>query len=167
MGGVSRTEPAKHHARKGDNALISLSPQRDATLVSVLAYAGLRPFEALRLTWGHVQERTLVVTASKTGQRRSVRLLAPLAADLAAWKLASADTRPDALLFPAMTETSGPRRRTSRGGGERLHAPLLRPAALTRLRPQRGTASPRFCCTRAGVSSTSRASSGTARTSRC
>lgn len=34
---------------------------RDATLVSVLAYAGLRPGEALALTWSHVRERTLLV----------------------------------------------------------------------------------------------------------
>jgi len=74
---------------------------RDATLVSVLAYAGLRPTEALQLTWRSVQDRTLVVTASKTGSRRSVRLLDPLAADLAAWRLRSPDTSEDALLFPS------------------------------------------------------------------
>lgn len=37
---------------------------RDATLVSVLAYAGLRPGEALGLTWSHVRERTLLVEAA-------------------------------------------------------------------------------------------------------
>ena len=55
---------------------------RDATLISVLAYAGLRPQEALALRWQHVGQRTLTVYAPKTGQRRSVRLLAPLAEDL-------------------------------------------------------------------------------------
>ena len=31
---------------------------RDATLVCVLAYAGLRPGEALALEWRHVRDRT-------------------------------------------------------------------------------------------------------------
>jgi integrase len=34
---------------------------RDATLVSVLAYAGLRPEEALALEFGHLRERTILV----------------------------------------------------------------------------------------------------------
>lgn len=76
---------------------------RDATLVSVLAYAGLRPFEALTLTWGNVHDRTIVVNAPKTGKRRSVRLLAPLAADLSAWRLASSNPADSRLLFPSQT----------------------------------------------------------------
>jgi integrase len=44
---------------------------RDATLISVLAYAGLRPTEALTLRWGQVRDRTLVVNAGKTGQTRT------------------------------------------------------------------------------------------------
>ena len=43
---------------------------RDAALLSVLAYAGLRPQEARGLRWAHVGERTLVVNAPKTRQRR-------------------------------------------------------------------------------------------------
>jgi integrase len=66
-------------------------------LVCVLAYAGLRPSEALALTFGDVRERTLLVERSldakgntkrtKTGQARSVRLLAPPARgpDRLAW----------------------------------------------------------------------------------
>jgi len=74
--------------------------QRDSTLVSVLAYAGLRPTEALTLRWGHVRDRTLVVNASKTGRTRTVRLLAPLATDLAEWKLASGRPSDGGLVFP-------------------------------------------------------------------
>ncbi len=64
----------------------AIPDERDATLVSVLAYAGLRPGEALALTWGHVGERTILVERSlalgelkdtKTRSTRSVRLLAP------------------------------------------------------------------------------------------
>ena len=61
---------------------------RDAALISLLAYAGLRPQEALALRWGDVRELTLLVEkaadgqggvkATKTGQARTVRLLAPL-----------------------------------------------------------------------------------------
>lgn len=73
---------------------------RDAALVSVLAYAGLRPQEALALRWRDIGERTLTVDAAKTGRRRSVRLLAPLAADLRQWRMASGRPVVDALVFP-------------------------------------------------------------------
>lgn len=77
-------------------ARLSLS---DSTLVAVLAYAGLRPQEALRLRWGDVRAKTLLIDAPKTGRSRSVRLLTPLAHDLARW----AEECPDAtgLVFPS------------------------------------------------------------------
>ncbi len=83
--------------------------QRDATLLVVLAYAGLRPQEALALPWHNVRDRTLLIDRAqsdegakitKTGRTRSVRLLAPLAADLAAWRLASERSDDDDLVFP-------------------------------------------------------------------
>ena len=70
---------------------------RDATLIPVLAYAGLRPGEALALRWGDLRTRTILVQravslgeekATKTSQNRTVRLLGPLKADLAEWRLA-------------------------------------------------------------------------------
>lgn len=85
-------------------------PQRDATLLSVLAYAGLRPGEALALRWGDVRENTLLVArsvsygeekATKTNASRTVRLLAPLRRDLAEWRLASGRPADGALVFPA------------------------------------------------------------------
>jgi integrase len=79
--------------------------QRDALIVSLLAYAGLRPGEALDLRWGDVLDRTLVVCAAKTGRRRNVRLLRPLAGDLAAWRLASGSPSPRALVLPSPTGT--------------------------------------------------------------
>jgi integrase len=80
---------------------------RDAALVSVPAYAGLRPSEALALEWSDVGERTLLIDkalvlgetgATKTRRNRTVPLLRPLASDLAAWKLASGGR--SALVFP-------------------------------------------------------------------
>ncbi len=82
---------------------------RDAALLSVLAYAGLRPGEALALQWGDVRDRTLLVERAaslgeeqdtKTGAHRSVRLLAPLAADLREWRLATGRPPDRALVFP-------------------------------------------------------------------
>jgi len=89
--------------------LLSRGQLRDATLVSLLAYAGLRPGEALALTWGHVRDRTLLIERAvslgevgptKTAQRRTVSLLGPLAQDLAEWRLASGRPEIDALVFP-------------------------------------------------------------------
>jgi integrase len=74
--------------------------RRDATIVSTLAYAGLRPQELRGLRWRHVQERTLIVNAPKTGQRRSVRLLAALAGDLLEWRIASPYSQPDHPVYP-------------------------------------------------------------------
>ena len=82
-------------------AMRAASGPRDATLISVLAYAGLRPGEALDLRWRHVGERTLTIYASKTRQRRSVRLLAPLAEDLRGWRRAAGDLDDGALVFPS------------------------------------------------------------------
>lgn len=72
--------------------------QRDATLLSLLAYAGLRPQEALALRWKDVGEQTIIIDKAlsygaekdtKTHRNRSVRLLPHLASDLKAWRLAS------------------------------------------------------------------------------
>lgn len=82
---------------------------RDATLISVLAYAGLRPGEALGLRWGDVREQTLLVqraislgeeSDTKTRQHRTVRLLAPLAADLRLWRMAAGRPGDSELVFP-------------------------------------------------------------------
>jgi integrase len=69
---------------------------REAAILSVLAYAGLRPGELRVLRWRDVRTRTLLVTAAKTYSRRTVRLLAPLADDLGAWRRTSEDPGPDA-----------------------------------------------------------------------
>jgi integrase len=92
-------------------AMRTTSSPRDATLLSVLAYGGLRPGEALALRWGDVRDRTLLVQrsvslgaekATKTGRHRTVRLLAPLAADLREWRLRSGRPDDDALIFPGV-----------------------------------------------------------------
>jgi integrase len=65
----------------------------EAVLVSVLAYAGLRPEEALALEWGHIRDRTILIEQvnidgviqprQKTRRPpRTVDLLTPLSEDL-------------------------------------------------------------------------------------
>jgi site-specific recombinase XerD len=77
---------------------------RDATLVSVLAYSGLRPeSEAVTLTWSQVRDRTILVRDTKRHTTRTVRLLAPLAQDLREWRMASGRPGERALVFPAGT----------------------------------------------------------------
>ena len=62
---------------------------RDATIISLLAYAGLRPDEMMRAEWSDLAANTIHVQAHKTGRARDVDLLAPLSDDLRAWRLLS------------------------------------------------------------------------------
>jgi integrase len=80
---------------------------RDAALLSLLAYAGLRPGEAFAVRWDCVGDRALIVEhgradgslkATKTDRIRTVGLLQPVLEDLEAWRaVAAAD---GGLLFP-------------------------------------------------------------------
>jgi len=81
----------------------------------VLAYAGLRPGEALALGWEHVKDRLLLVERAledrafkptKNRKIRTVDLVIPLRADLAEWRLASGRPTPDALVFPTRSGTA-------------------------------------------------------------
>lgn len=97
--------PPRRRDRRG-----RLVPERDplvrlmdATLVSVLAYAGPRPeSEALPLRWGQIGRRTITFRATKAGRvvERETRLLGPLAADLRLWREHCPRT-PDDLVFPS------------------------------------------------------------------
>jgi len=82
---------------------------RDALVVAVLAYAGLRPGELRALRCGDVRTATIVVQRAadpngdekptKTRASRSVRLLAPLAQDLREWRLACGRPADSALVI--------------------------------------------------------------------
>jgi integrase len=90
-----------------------LTSQRDACLVSVLAYAGLRPQEALALRFGDIQGQTIAVEravrlgedgrgsigVTKTRRPRSAPLVPPLRDDINAWKAATGRSGDD-LIFP-------------------------------------------------------------------
>ncbi len=137
------------------------SSPRDAALISVLAYAGLRPGEALALQWRDIREQTILVERAlslgeekdtKTAAHRTVRLLPPLAADLREWRLRSGRPADKAPVFPSAAGTlwsqaayQSWRRRAFRraldGAGHRARSPL-RPAPLLRLAaPPRGPVS--------------------------
>lgn len=116
---------------------------RDATLVCVLAYAGLRPGEALGLRWRDIGERTITSSGSvvlgeekttKTGRHRSVRLFTPLAADLDDWRLAS--TRPPAFAFVFPRPDGNHWNDTDwRNWRRRIYVPQAEAIGLERLRP--------------------------------
>jgi integrase len=68
---------------------------REAALLSVMGYAGLRPGEAFALRWDCLGERSLIVehgradgelAQTKTRRIRTVGLLAPVADDLRVWR---------------------------------------------------------------------------------
>ncbi|MDQ3676401.1 MAG: tyrosine-type recombinase/integrase [Actinomycetota bacterium] len=81
--------------------LRAVLPAREALAVSLLAYAGLRPGELRTMRWAHVADRTLIVGAPKTRQRRTVRLLDPLRRDIAVWRLARGRPGDDEPVIPA------------------------------------------------------------------
>lgn len=82
----------------------------DACLVSVMAYAGLRPGEALALTWGDTSVQRIlvdkairdgVVGPTKTGGIRTVPTIPQLSDDLHALRLATEHSPPHQLVFPS------------------------------------------------------------------
>ena len=73
--------------------------QRDALIVSMLAYAGLRPIEDRGCTSGDLRDHTLHVFATKTGRARDIDLVAPLAQDLAQWRIACGRPRDNELII--------------------------------------------------------------------
>jgi integrase len=107
---------------------------RNATIVSLLAYGGLRPVEDRGSCWADVQDRTLHVVASKTGRARDINLVALLAQDLGA---VAAAVRPSARQGADL-----PDRRRGRVEAPRLAelAPKGLPARGDRRRRHRGSA---------------------------
>ncbi len=84
----------------------SLAATRDALLVSLTAMTGCRPGEALALRWSDLEDAvsirrrlsgTEVLEGTKAGGGRTVPLLAPLGADLAAMRAQSGDSADDYL----------------------------------------------------------------------
>ena len=92
------------------SVLLEQGERREAALISVLAYGGLRPGEAFALRWRAVGERTLVVDSalsfgtekSDKARRgpRSIQMLAALKLDLAELRSSTGQPDEDELIFP-------------------------------------------------------------------
>jgi integrase len=117
--------------------------QRDATLVSILAYAGLRPGEAFALRWGCIRRRTILVEraivlgqekGTKTNATRTVSLLGPLGQDLAEWRLACRRPPADAFVLPRADDRAW-RDDDYRNWRKRKFVPAARAAGLDSPRP--------------------------------
>jgi integrase len=116
-------------------ALRAVLGHRDAVLVSLLAYAGLRPGEARTLRWGHVQERTLVIGAAKTGRRRTVRLLEALAHDLREWRMACGRPGNEVPVIPRPSDGGVMSAKSFNVWRGEVFVPALARAGLARARP--------------------------------
>lgn len=93
--------------------------------MSLIAYVGIRPGEALALRWGDVRARSVLVSKSvalgeekvtKTGKERTVPLMKSVIQDLNEWKLASGRPDDDALVFPASGASTGKTMTIATGG---------------------------------------------------
>ncbi len=125
-------------------AILEKHTVKDATLVSVLAYAGLRPQEAVALQWRHVRQNTLLVEQAladgtfkgqKTGKPpRTVKLLGPLREDLAAWRAEQQPASDTDLLFPGSDGTAW-REYDWRNWRRRVFMPAARAAGVANPRP--------------------------------
>jgi alginate O-acetyltransferase complex protein AlgJ len=79
---VAKVEAIRSH-------MIESGSLRDATVVSLIAYAALSPAEVMRLRWSDVKHGFLQVAESETGGRaRRVPLWDVVAADLERWRRA-------------------------------------------------------------------------------
>ena len=93
----------------GVEAIRAEMAPRDALLVSLMAYSGLRPSEAFALRRDRVTPGTILVDRSyvsgqlkvtKTGSQRVVAVVEPLAEDIAEWLALQSDVDPRSPLCP-------------------------------------------------------------------
>jgi integrase/recombinase XerC len=75
---------------------VGLESDVERALVTLLAYVGLRPQEALAAVWSDIAAGKLVVDASKTGRTRVVPLLPVVRQELAALQLLKGGPGPSA-----------------------------------------------------------------------
>ena len=124
-------------------ALLDDGNDLNATLIAVLAYAGLRPGEALGLRWHDIRENTLLVERSvafgklkttKTGKSRTVNLLKPLAETLESWKRVTTRSQPTDLIFPSPDGSPWNLDRVNNWRG-RTFADAVKAAGLPAMRP--------------------------------
>lgn len=106
---AAKAKKVKVISPEGVEAIRAQLDGAHAVFVSVVAYGGLRPGEGRALRWGDISARNIHVhegsnadgsgKSTKTGESRPVRLVAPLAEDLAAWRAASGNPPDSAYVF--------------------------------------------------------------------
>jgi integrase len=157
-------KPVKKRAQQRQRSVRPLTPesverlrwqlptQRDAVLVSVLAYAGLRPGEALALTWGDLGERTILVERAlalgeikdtKTRRSRTVRLVDSLNTDLKALRLQAGVPNDEQPIIAAHTAATGRSTTGATGAGASSSLPPKWPVSGRSGRTTCGTRSSR------------------------
>lgn len=135
----------------------ALTRQRDALIVSILAYAGLRPGELRALPLDAVREHTILVQRAgnpdgsskptKNRQHRTVRLLSALAQDVREYKLAIG--RPPDRTLILLDDAGKPWDKTAWQVARRpLGARMPRGRARPRSAPTRPTPQLRFAAAR-------------------
>jgi integrase len=146
--------------------------RRDALIVSLLAYAGLRPGELRGMQLGDAREHTLLIQraanpdgsikATKNERDRTVRLLSPLAMELREYRLAAGRPSEGAMLLCDDDSKPWDKSNWQMWRVDRW-APAAEPRALTRSRARTtcAIASPRSCSQRDASRSTSPSNSGT------
>lgn len=128
-------------------------PTADSALVTLLSYAGLRPGEALALTWRDIGRRTIavdkavadgVVGPTKTRQARSVPLAVPARDHLTLWKDLTKVKSDDTLLFPGPSGSPWTRTQLNNWRG-RVWRPTLEAVAADTGLERLATAIPYDC----------------------
>lgn len=134
----ARVEVMRRYLREKDD-------YRNATLICTLAYAGLRPEEALALTWGDIGRSTIRVDnaiafgeskLTKTERARAVDLLAPLAEDLIELRAREHHPGDRRLIWPKPTNRDAFwKDHDYRNWRSRRYRPAAKAAGLTDVRP--------------------------------
>lgn len=109
----------------------------DATLVSLLAYGGLRPGEALAARWADLGSKVLHVYGSKTDTHRRVTLESFVSADLAQWRLLSTA---EGFIFPRARDGERWTDHDYRNWRRREFSRAAAAAGLLTWNPDKGTA---------------------------
>jgi integrase len=156
-------------------AMRQASGARDAALISVLAYAGLRPQEALALAWADVRERTLLIErAASLGHEKDTKTQAHGRSGSSRHSVRIFSGGGSGPVVPPMVRCSslarkagcGRRRRMTTGATVPLPARVRLPPPRARRRTRCATALRACYFTRVAASSTSHVSSATTRGSR-
>lgn len=125
--------------------MINRDDTGSATLISILAYVGIRPQDALALEWTHISTELQVIQkntdgkilpGSKTGQayKRRVNLPDPVAADLESWRVESGKPT-DGLIFPRSSDGKSWRDTDYRNWRARAFSRTTAEAGLGRMKP--------------------------------